>query len=59
MTILGRAMLREANEIAHRVLMLLFLSLNEGDRQSLQGLLDRVLKAQWRLHLEPLPERAW
>jgi DNA-binding MarR family transcriptional regulator len=59
MTVLGTVMLSGANEIAHRVLTLLFLPLSEGDRQSLQVLLGRVLKAQWRLQLEPLPESAW
>jgi DNA-binding MarR family transcriptional regulator len=58
-TVLGTVMLSGANEIAHRVLTLLFQPLSEGDRQSLQVLLCRVLKARWRLQLEPLPEPAW
>ena len=59
LTAVGRVMLAVANEIAHRVLTLLFLPLSEGDRQSLQVLLHRVIEGQWRLHLEPLPESAW
>src|SRR5215469_12542793 len=58
-TVLGKVMLSGANEIAHEVLTLLFLPLSEGDRQSLQILLRRVLQARWRLQLEPLPEPAW
>jgi DNA-binding MarR family transcriptional regulator len=58
-TALGKVMLCDANEIAHRVLTLLFLPLDEYERRSLRGLLNRVLQAQWRLHLEPLPEPAW
>jgi len=58
-TVLGTVMLSVANEIAHAVLTLLFLPLTEGDRQSLRVLLNRVLQAQWRLQLEPLPESAW
>lgn len=58
-TVLGKVMLSGANEIAHGVLTILFLPLSEGDRQSLQLLLRRVLQAQRRLQLEPLPESAW
>jgi DNA-binding MarR family transcriptional regulator len=57
-TVLGKVLLISADEIAHRVLTLLFLPLSEGDRQSLQVLLRRVLKGQWRLQLEPFPESA-
>jgi DNA-binding MarR family transcriptional regulator len=58
-TALGRVMLSGSNEIAHGVLTLLFLHLSEDDRQSLQVLLNRVLQAQWRLQLKPLPESTW
>ena len=58
-TVLGTVMLSGANEIAHRVLTLLLQPLSQGDRLSLQALLLRVLQAQWRLQLEPLPESAW
>ena len=44
--VLGTVMLSGANEIAHRVLTLLFLPLGEDDRQSLQVLLRRVLQAR-------------
>jgi DNA-binding MarR family transcriptional regulator len=52
----GRIMLLHAQEIAEDVLALLFMPLTREERRSLQALLEKVLKARWRLQFHPLPE---
>jgi DNA-binding MarR family transcriptional regulator len=56
LTASGRIMLQLAQEIAEDVLALLFMPLTREERWSLQALLEKVLKARWRLQFRPRPE---
>lgn len=56
LTSIGRFMQQQAQEIAHDVLVLLFMPLSREERQTLRGLLEKVLNAAWRLQFHPVPE---
>ena len=54
----GRVMLREADEIVHRVIDGAFAPLADSERQALRAMLWRVLEAEQRLRREPGATRA-
>jgi DNA-binding MarR family transcriptional regulator len=59
LTVVGRVMLKESEDIIQEVLQASYAPLSDSERQALRKMLQRVLRAARLARLEPLPEPVW